>query len=1119
MAVAPSARSRSGSAPLPARPEALRTAGGPDPSWRRANRSPPIPHRCWVVTASTALVATAPSAGGGVVLRRVDASLTLRPVSLATVGRFAPAAGLRGTVSGPVRVRGALDDLAVDARLAFAGPGGRRGGTLDVAGRVGQGRTLRYDLVATPRDLDAGAITTKAPATALTGRIAARGVGTDPATATATLAADLTTLRVDTVGVDSARARLAVGGGVLAVNALAVRAPRATLDAAGRFGLVDGRSGELSYRLAVDSLGAYARFFPRDTGAVAPRPAANARALAAARADSARRDLRSAVAVAAGEQPAPGLAVGDTLRAVPRDSVAGAVYAAGTLQGNVRRFAVRGRAGTEGLVALGSQVRRARVAYAGFDVGTPAATFAAAVAGDSLVAGGFTLDSVDVRATYRQAPGSAAQGTALASVYQDEGRSYSVRGDYGLYADRTELRFADLRLRFDTTVYRSTRPGAVRFGARGVEVDEVELVNGVGGRIAVDGRLPERGDADLRAQVENVEVADVLGLLESDVAFRGRASVDARLTGPLAAPVIAGTAALTNGNYNGTAVPDVAADLRYAAGRATATAQASVPGRRPPAGSDLSRPVPRRRILVADAAVPVNLALRGAAGPRLDSTAAVTANVTLDSLPLDLASRFTDAIADAAGTALGTVRVRGTVARPDLAGELQVVDARARLTATGALFRDVNAAVRLRGDTVLVDSLAGRAGPGTVRLAGGIGIKTPAEPSFDLRLAASNARVLDNEQGRVHADAQISVYGPFDRVFVSGGARVLGGVIYIPESDSRQTLAADDPAVFAVIDTTRLRDRTFLPSRNALLENLRVDLLAGVDRDTWVRSREANVEIHSDGDLRLRVDQARQALVLDGIVLTDRGEYTFLGKRFQIKRGAVTFVNTQELDPDLQLTAEYEVAQAGRDPLNIQIQVGGSLSRPKVSLDSDAQPPIPQTELISYLAFGNPTGSLPVIGGSTLSSSSATGTPVGAAANVATKRLAGVALGVLVDNAESRLGQSLGADVLNLTPGGELSPELATQSGLTNFVRGTQIEFGKYFNRQLFVGLQSTPGTVVTRPFIPGFRVQYRFARTPGLSLEAVSQPRFFLFEPTLSAPNVEQFSSYGLFLVRQWRF
>jgi translocation and assembly module TamB len=454
-----------------------------------------------------------------------------------------------------------------------------------------------------------------------------------------------------------------------------------------------------------------------------------------------------------------------------------------------------------------------------------------------------------------------------------------------------------------------------------------------------------------------------------------------------------------------------------------------------------------------------------------------------------------------------------------VAGDLRLAGAQARLTATGAMFRDVNAAVRLRGDTVVVDSLAGRAGPGRVRLAGGVGIRTPAEPSFDLRLTANNARVLDNEQGRVNADAQIAVYGPFNSVFVSGGVRVVGGTIYIPESDDRQTLAANDPAVFAVIDTTRLQNREVLPTQSALLENLRVDLAAAVDRDTWVRSREANVEIHSDGDLRLRVDRAKQALVLDGVVLTDRGEYAFLGKRFQIKRGAVTFVNTQELDPDLQLTAEYEVAQAGREPLSIQIQIGGSVSAPRVSLTSDAQPPIPQTELISYLAFGNPTGSLPVIGGSTLSAPTSGGSPVGAAANVLTKRLAGVAFGVMVDQAESNLGRSLGADVINITPGGELSPELATQRGLEVFLLSTQFEIGRYLNRQLFVGLQTTPSFYRQPPYLPGFRVQYRFVRNPGLSLEAVSLPRFFLFEPTLAAPRLEQFSPFGLYLVRRWRF
>ena len=58
----PSARSRSGSAPDPARPDAFSASGRPPGGATTARRSPPIPHMCWVVTASTALVATAASA-------------------------------------------------------------------------------------------------------------------------------------------------------------------------------------------------------------------------------------------------------------------------------------------------------------------------------------------------------------------------------------------------------------------------------------------------------------------------------------------------------------------------------------------------------------------------------------------------------------------------------------------------------------------------------------------------------------------------------------------------------------------------------------------------------------------------------------------------------------------------------------------------------------------------------------------------------------------------------------------------------------------------------------------------------------------------------------------------
>ena len=69
-----------------------------------------------------------------------------------------------------------------------------------------------------------------------------------------------------------------------------------------------------------------------------------------------------------------------------------------------------------------------------------------------------------------------------------------------------------------------------------------------------------------------------------------------------------------------------------------------------------------------------------------------------------------------------------------------------------------------------------------------------------------------------------------------------------------------------------------------------------------------------------------------------------------------------------------------------------------------------------------------------------------------------------------------------------LPDELASGNfggGLEQFVRGTQIEFGKYFNRQLYVAFQATPVFFEGTPPIPGFVVQYRFANLLGLQLES----------------------------------
>jgi translocation and assembly module TamB len=656
-------------------------------------------------------------------------------------------------------------------------------------------------------------------------------------------------------------------------------------------------------------------------------------------------------------------------------------------------------------------------------------------------------------------------------------------------------------------VWASARPGSVFWGQPGVEVDNIELTNGLGGRIFADGKLPSEGPADLRLQVANFDVGNALSVLQSDVPFRGLVSMDARLTGTGRAPVIAGTAAVDSANYKGTALPDVRARIEYANARLSGTADLSSRG---------------RSLATADGTLPIDLAFQGVTGPRIPADATVTANARADSLPLEIASRFTDVVSNVGGFARGTFSATGPLKKPTLAGDIALVDAEFRVVAAGITMRDVHGAVRLRGDTVVIDSVAGHSG-GRVAVRGGIGIKDAARPSFDVRVTAENARVLDNERGRVFADAQISAYGPFDGLFVSGGARVRRGVVYIPEPDHKEVVSAGDPAVFAVIDTTRLGNKDLVTAQSPLLANLRTDVNVAIERDTWVRSREANVEIYSDGDLRLRVNQAKQALVLDGIISTDRGEYTFLSKRFQIKRGSATFIGSQEINPNLQATAEYEVAQAGREPLVIRIVIGGNLEAPSIALESDAQPPIPQSDLISYLAFGSNTGQLLSFGGgSSVAGGSAGNGLVGATAALASRQLASVATGVLVDQLESRTARSLGADVFNITPVPGLPDEIAGGNlvgGFQQFLTGTQIEFGKYFNPQLFVAFQSTPVFFQGDPPIPGFRVQYRFRKLLGLSVESTYQPRYFLLPPTLGEQDPKQTNALGLFLVRQWRF
>ena len=313
--------------------------------------------------------------------------------------------------------------------------------------------------------------------------------------------------------------------------------------------------------------------------------------------------------------------------------------------------------------------------------------------------------------------------------------------------------------------------------------------------------------------------------------------------------------------------------------------------------------------------------------------------------------------------------------------------------------------------------------------------------------------------------------------------------------------------MFNVLDTAVRSNREIFPAQSPLLANLRMDVNLRVDRDVFVRSRDANVEVYSDGDLAIHVNRAKQALIFDGVLLSERGEYRFLTKRFEIKRGSATFINSEELNPTLQVTGAYEVRLPSREAINVTITIGGTLLNPRISLSSDAQPPIPQSDLLSYLAFGRSSSSLLQLEAAGVGSSN---NLIGAGAALATQQLAGVALGVMADQAAGEAARSIGADVFNITPAD-------VQTDVGGFLRGTEIEFGKYIKSHSFISLQVRPDPQALKR--PGIYYEHRFGGLRGYRLETSLEPRFLLTEPSLALQTPVTTSVLGMFLIREWRF
>lgn len=444
----------------------------------------------------------------------------------------------------------------------------------------------------------------------------------------------------------------------------------------------------------------------------------------------------------------------------------------------------------------------------------------------------------------------------------------------------------------------------------GVAIDRLRL----GLRQAVLDVSGRVGSAlDVTASLHNLP-ADVGAVLSPAYAADGMIEADAR---------IAGTAARPTGKVS---LKATGLRARTGPGRAAPPASITVTATLDGTTANIDT-----RLVAGQS----HLAVTGRAPLSASGTLALRANGLLDL-----------AVADPILTASGRrvqgkvtldLTISGSATAPAVSGSAQLVDGDVQDFSSGVHLTDMTALLQGSGTTLTIARFSAKAGAGTIKLSGTVGVMAPGLP-VDLTLTARNARPLASDQISATLDADMTIRGQ------AAGALTVGGSIHVQRAEAR--VPDRLPTSIAVLPV-RVAGTKPPPPAPAAISVISLNLAIEAPGQVFVRGRGLDCEFGGS----MRVTGTTSAPRTIGALHMRRGSISLAGRTLTFTEGTIDFNGGSLSDPSLHL-----VATSSTSSVTATLSIDGTAQAPKITLSS--VPALPQDEVLSYLLFGSGVGRL-----------------------------------------------------------------------------------------------------------------------------------------------------------------
>ncbi len=290
----------------------------------------------------------------------------------------------------------------------------------------------------------------------------------------------------------------------------------------------------------------------------------------------------------------------------------------------------------------------------------------------------------------------------------------------------------------------------------------------------------------------------------------------------------------------------------------------------------------------------------------------------------------------ASGSFDALATIRGTAERPEVNGEGGVRDAHVIVLGFPHALEELRATLLFYPGSVVLDGMSMRLGGGLLQANGRVELPVGGALSYRFQATAREVTLRYPEGWLVRGGGDLTLAS------TEGGRQVSGAL----DLDRAYYLRDIQVGLAQLLRSLLARQRVQVAATDEVQSTTALNVALRIPGGLRVRNNLAS--LRGSADLLVRGSLARP-VVFGRVEMERGGTVVYAENEYKVERAILSFANPYRIEPVLDLVAKTEVSS-----YQVTLNLSGPLDRLRATFASD--PPIPDLEVLSLLATGEPGG-------------------------------------------------------------------------------------------------------------------------------------------------------------------